>query len=391
VGSFYNGAVGATGGQVGSGDNQYLYNQTTAQLIDVREGTEAEPDTSINPAVKVSRTISITEAAITGDGVEQLSAINGVCIGTATCEVQTVGVSGMAYNPSPASADGATAGGNDACGIYGAAEIGGSGSGVAIGGFFAARANVADALGSAIEANVSNGTGSNHSASLTGFPTTSAVWINANGANRSATGIVLANAFGAQFDVGLHFNAQVNNALTGPTVTADIQSNSTAATSINIAGTHSAAAIQVAETAGGVYIGANNNLTGSKFKVELTSGTTTAAPAFAIFATGATNVHAMMANGSGQHAFQMSGGADNGLTGSAAGDLMLRILTASKSFHIGGTASTIEITNGNALGFFNVATPATKQTVTGSKGANAALTSLLTALAAYGLITDSSS
>lgn len=42
------------------------------------------------------------------------------------------------------------------------------------------------------------------------------------------------------------------------------------------------------------------------------------------------------------------------------------------------------------LGFFNTA-PVVKQTVTGSRGANAALTSLLTALATLGLITDSSS
>ena len=45
--------------------------------------------------------------------------------------------------------------------------------------------------------------------------------------------------------------------------------------------------------------------------------------------------------------------------------------------------------NGN-LGFFNTA-ETTKQTVTGSRGANAALASLLTALANYGLIVDSSS
>lgn len=44
---------------------------------------------------------------------------------------------------------------------------------------------------------------------------------------------------------------------------------------------------------------------------------------------------------------------------------------------------------GTNLGVFNT-TPTTKQTVTGSRGGNAALASLLTALAAYGLITNSS-
>jgi hypothetical protein len=42
------------------------------------------------------------------------------------------------------------------------------------------------------------------------------------------------------------------------------------------------------------------------------------------------------------------------------------------------------------VGFYNTA-PTTKQAVTGSRGANAALASLITALAAYGLVTDSSS
>jgi hypothetical protein len=46
--------------------------------------------------------------------------------------------------------------------------------------------------------------------------------------------------------------------------------------------------------------------------------------------------------------------------------------------------------NATQMGFQGTA-PITKPTVTGSRGSNAALTSLLTALANYGLITDSSS
>jgi hypothetical protein len=43
----------------------------------------------------------------------------------------------------------------------------------------------------------------------------------------------------------------------------------------------------------------------------------------------------------------------------------------------------------NQIGFFE-ANGTTKQTITGSRGGNAALASLLTALANHGLITDSS-
>ena len=44
-----------------------------------------------------------------------------------------------------------------------------------------------------------------------------------------------------------------------------------------------------------------------------------------------------------------------------------------------------------AIGLWNAAPPASKPTVTGAKGANAALASLLTALVSYGLVTDSTS
>jgi len=52
------------------------------------------------------------------------------------------------------------------------------------------------------------------------------------------------------------------------------------------------------------------------------------------------------------------------------------------------TASVIEAHADSSIGF-NAATPITKPTVTGSRGGNAALASLLTALANYGLVTDS--
>lgn len=52
-----------------------------------------------------------------------------------------------------------------------------------------------------------------------------------------------------------------------------------------------------------------------------------------------------------------------------------------------GTTITLRVQVGK-IGFLG-ATPQSKPTITGSKGANAALGSLVTALAAYGLVTDS--
>lgn len=85
------------------------------------------------------------------------------------------------------------------------------------------------------------------------------------------------------------------------------------------------------------------------------------------------------------------GSAGNYFSGSAAGDAALKLSDSSKTIHIGvaGSAATIKVQDAE-LGFFGT-TPQAKPTVTGSKGSNAALTSLLTALAGYGLITDSSS
>lgn len=56
----------------------------------------------------------------------------------------------------------------------------------------------------------------------------------------------------------------------------------------------------------------------------------------------------------------------------------------------GGTATPLQFGAGNTIGFFGTL-PQAKPTVTGAKGGNAALASLLTKLAALGLITDGSS
>ncbi len=68
--------------------------------------------------------------------------------------------------------------------------------------------------------------------------------------------------------------------------------------------------------------------------------------------------------------------------------------TASRRFASAAIAGTVVLDgdldhNGSNIGVFGTA-PTTKKTVTGSRGGNAALASLLTQLAAYGLITDSS-
>ena len=75
-------------------------------------------------------------------------------------------------------------------------------------------------------------------------------------------------------------------------------------------------------------------------------------------------------------------------TYASAGECSLDVVTASSLALKCNAVKKIEI-NSTGIGFF-AATPAAKPEVTGSRGGNAALASLLTALATLGLITDSS-
>lgn len=65
---------------------------------------------------------------------------------------------------------------------------------------------------------------------------------------------------------------------------------------------------------------------------------------------------------------------------------------ASRQLSNGGSDGTVlGQSSTDKIGFYGVATPVVKPTVTGSKGSNAALTSLMTALVALGLVTDTTS
>lgn len=109
------------------------------------------------------------------------------------------------------------------------------------------------------------------------------------------------------------------------------------------------------------------------------------------------------ANTAGQDLLIASGTCTSGATDKNGGILILTAGASSGTGESGvqiktaqagatGTADRTPTTIIEALGnklAFNGATPITKPTVTGSRGGNAALASLLTALATLGLITDS--
>lgn len=374
----------------GAGDAQSIYNATTAQLLGVSRGTAASPDTSINPLLKATRLITIAESAIGGDGAEQLASIVGISVGAAACEVQPVGVFGGAKTSSTAGAPG-----NDACGLYGVGQALSGATGVGIGGFFSGRRESDSGKLTGVEVVAANFGTSDVPYSSTGYSGAHGIWMNANGNADSAAGLTISNAFGRQFDVGIAFTAQVTGGKTGGVKTTTIRDDGNATNSIIVDGTHTIG-LAIDSGAGYGVLGALARLSSTAL-FEVVAPTSGGLDPLVQFgqATNAQSYSVVLRNGSAVSRWFVSGASNAFVTGTIAGDAGVAV-PSGFAYFIGraGPGASIVTARNNAgaseLGFF-AATTAAKQTVTGSRGGNAALASLLTALAAYGLVTDSTS
>lgn len=368
------------------GDAQSVYNATSGQLISPNIGTSTTPDTSLNPGLKVARLIQQTAGALGGDGFEQMASILGVSVGTSTNVGQTVGIGGAAKNSSTSVAQ---SGAGDACGVYGVGRITGSGVGTGLN-FLSGRRDTSTGRANALELSCQNYTASAGTYNSTGFSDTTGLWVEATGSSDSAVGISFGNPFGFQYDVGIAFTGQATSAKTGAVISQSIRDDGASATSIQINGTHAIAALSVAAGAGQVLLGGTSSVSGVTNNILEVQGSNNNVDGLVVIGSVANtkDYTIRVRNAVGQSRFGIVGGAGDLLTGTAAGDAVLGTTTTGKALHIGGTISTIKVGTDNTLGFFNHTT-ASQQTVTGSKGANAALTSLLTALAAYGIVVDS--
>lgn len=166
------------------------------------------------------------------------------------------------------------------------------------------------------------------------------------------------------------------------------------------AGTSTGAALTIRRSSGRVILGGtdgsqsgvdiNRNSAGTALQVTTTAaGATAMTHTLADLATSRTFESkqsslpgiAFVQYGDGKHEWgDGSAGRDTNLYRSAA-----NVLKTDDSLHVGLDFRHL----GSNLGFYN-ATPIAKPTVSGSRGGNAALASLLTALATQGLLTDSS-
>ena len=282
--------VAAGGLNIGVGDNQVVFTPpvTTPTQVSVIQGSNASPYTGISPMVKMVMTRSNDGSAIVGDGSQQMTTLEIQAVGDASSKAQPVGVFSGCKNSGTVAFD--TAIRPDCVGVYGVGRITGSGIGSGIGAVFVGRRDTDTGRLTGVEVAGQNYTATDGTYLSTGASATKALWVNAAGDADTGVGLSFNNPFGRQFKVGLAFGNQVNNGKTGPTVDADIQSDSLATTSLKIGGTHTYG-MTVASTAGSVVFGALTST--RKFEVVYTDAVADSMVLFdQRFTTAQTTIHA---------------------------------------------------------------------------------------------------
>jgi len=187
--------------------------------------------------------------------------------------IKTVGVVGGAVDSGTANGG---SGGVDACGVYGVGRITGSGIGTGIGAFVAGRRDTNTGKANGIEVSCQNYTASAGVVTTNGFSDTTGLWIECTGNSDSAVGIAFGNPFGFQYDTGILFTSQVNNAKTGAAKTYAIRDEGNSANGILVNGTKTGYAIAVGSGAGPVLIAGTTALQASS-KLEVQGSTSASA------------------------------------------------------------------------------------------------------------------
>ena len=216
---------------------------TEASLLRVRDGTLAEPSTSLVPLAKVERVVLATDTALQAaevgadsNAADNMAALVSVCQAVDGTHAQAIGLfgSGISYGQSGSPVlPGTYVGGVGVHGIGYATGPAGAGQG----GFF--HGKTSHASGYVIGANVmvSNESGSDFTYAPAGY-SSSALWITAAGTADVGAGIIVSNPFGRQFDYGIAFTGQVAGGKTGGIKTATLRDDSQSLTVFDINGSH---------------------------------------------------------------------------------------------------------------------------------------------------------
>ncbi len=383
--------------ELGGGDAQSWNIPTTGSQIDIRVGTAAAPDTHPGPPLKVTRTMMLDASVGPGNYIEAQSAIVGFCVGVSPNVQQANGVTGIGFQDSTAVDIR-----NDAEGVAGVGWCRAANSvNGGLGGYLLGRRSIAAAYGIGAECQVQNLYGDD-TYRTNGFPQVFCLDVDPSrsGLFNAGAAIIIGKAGDPKFDVGVGF--PLFNSVgdgNGPVISADFRTDDHAAISILIKGTHTGGAIVVGDQSGAIMVGTETpagTQVGSLAIIEDTVGSATAP----ILWLGSQNTpvkphYVQLGNSSGRIVLFVADIGNRFMAGSVAGDVGVRVNAAGGSFLVGGDNTgapvrVLQVTYDGKFGAFAHA-PAAQQTVTGSRGGNAALASLLTALAAYGWVVDSSS
>jgi hypothetical protein len=313
------------------------------QRLNIKHASNASPDATAAPSVKVSRTSAITQATINtaegsegSDGGDVMAALMGVHSGTEASGSQTVGVAGFAKNASTVAGENP-----DACGIYGVGRItGGTAANAgAFGAYLVGRRDVATAKATGVEVQAQNYTATPGSYLSNGSSDTKGIWLNANGESDSGVGIQIQNAFGRQFRVGIGFGNQETGGKKGGIADSSIRDDSEGAISLDIRGKHATAAIRVLKEAGVVMVG-TEALTGESPPqlVEIHAGGVAKTPLLKLTAGANANITQIFNNSTANFTVGLAGAVNGLMTGAAIGDGVIST-AAEKIVHIGRSAT----------------------------------------------------
>lgn len=363
-------------------DGERLFGFTAQNTVggnraEILLGTTAAPDEGIEPTVVIGRVLKTPESLFSGDGAGNLAALRVHTTALLGSQGQAIGLVGSAITFSEYEAGHSLA---DGIGLYGLGISKGTSTRTGMGLFANGRTETNTGKATGIECVADNE--SELEDEYTGaFPRTKAMHLHGVGLKRVAAGLIVSKT-----GIGLHsaIVAQKEALISS----AFIRDDSSAPWSHLIKGSHSEAAIAVTAGAGSIVIGIEKPALTTTL-LEVNGGGETHDPLYNFKVTGSKSVRGRLIEngGTGQVNCWVAGAPGSFVTGTATNDSGLGF-TPGTTFHIGANAKTSMLRIAEAgLGFFGAAAGA-KPEITGSRGGNAALASLLEKLATLGLFTN---
>lgn len=233
------------------GDNQLIYGEASEGLRwAIRHGTTGSPNITDGPTVKISRLEQKNPNTVQGAGGLLSAALQIVSKGTVTTQRAVVGMTSFAQSASEETESYPLVN-PDCTGIIGRGNIAGAGKGRGLGGYFEGATHSTAALPklTAIEAQArNNGSIDSLYSVTTPADNTVGIMVQSTGTKKASCGINFALS-GAQYLVGIGISSQ------NPIQDQSFRDDGTAATSLQINGTHATAAIGTAVGAGNVGFG----------------------------------------------------------------------------------------------------------------------------------------